>query len=108
MQTADIQARIRQGQLHIQGAGPPTNRAYGVAVDVEVPQELRVWLREQEHPHESLYPDSEQAYAPATAELTEENLEIVIEGEPLNDERGARIVTSDLTALVTFVESYEG
>lgn len=108
MQTAEIQARLRNGQLHVQGAGPSTNRPYGVAVDVEIPQELIDWLPEQDRPHESLHPSSEAAYSPATAELTEEGLEIVIEGNPLNDERGARVATEGLTALQGFVENYDG
>ena len=109
MQSADIQVRMKNGRLHIQGAGPEINRGYGVAGDVQVPDELADWMANQDHEYESLA-GSEAVYVGATARIHEDvnGVEIIIEGEPLNVEDGVSITVKGVSALVDFVQQYEG
>ena len=45
----DLQARMKNGRLHIQGLDGGHNRDYGVAVDIDVPEAFAKWSAGQPH-----------------------------------------------------------
>lgn len=108
MQTATIQARLKDGRLHIQGAGPEVNRDYGVALDYKIEDEITEWLATQSPILPSLA-GSEAMYLPGTARITEdEDLELTLDGHELNIEDGAAMTVLGDELLRAFVEACNG
>ena len=84
----ELQGRIRNGKLHIQGKGTKINRSYGIAVDIAVPAKLVQWFSNQEHTLPSLA-GSDAVYVPLRAfPEGEEIVRVEAIGTPFNTEEG--------------------
>ena len=73
----EVQGRIKDGCLHIQGAGDNANRYYGVAVSVSVPYPLRAWIEGLGRSLKSLA-DSKQLYSRMLATIRGDNVHIQV------------------------------
>jgi len=101
-----LQARVRDGKLHIQGRGVPVNRPYGVAVDVSIPDNLREWFEEQDHILPSLA-NTDAMYVPIQARIKDGLIHVQVRGnKPYNrpygaafDIKGAEVLKSFLTTV---------
>ena len=101
-----LQARVRDGKLHIQGKGTPANRPYGVAVDVSIPDDLREWFEEQNHTLPSLA-NTDAMYVPIQARIKDGLIHVQVKGnKPYNrsygaafDIKGAEVLKSFLTTV---------
>lgn len=89
-----VQARVyrmkRDGRrgLHIQGRGNPVNRGYGVAVTVEIDDELRGYLKQMPTPCSSLA-GTENRYFTLQVRVRGDNLHFQVKDGEFNRQYGS-------------------
>jgi len=98
-----MQARVKEGKLHIQGKGTKINRSYGIAIDVTLSESVLRWFEKQDHTEESLA-GSDAMYVSVQAKpLSGDVIHIQVEGSEFNREYGLAIdvTSSELHKFVT-------
>jgi hypothetical protein len=102
----ELQARVKNWVLHIQGRGTSVNRAYGVAVDVTAEPQVINYIQSFEGSLPSLA-GSAQRYVPIQAVVNGEAVHVQVQGPPmLGRSYGAAFdITSNQGDLVTFIEA---
>lgn len=110
---ASIQIRTQEmiaGRIHLQGAGEPMNRKYGLSVEIRVPPEVTDWLGQMEPTLQS-FASKDTLYVPVELVDDGEGHRLLIEGDELNDERGMLLELSDespnVGALIQFATENE-
>ena len=99
-----MQARVKEGKLHIQGKGTVINRPYGIALDVTLHESILKWFEKQEHTEKSLA-NTDAMYVPIQAKPLSENVvHIQVKGSEFNREYGLAIDTTS-PELYKFVTS---
>ena len=103
-----LQARVKDGLLHVQGKGQEVNRNYGVAVDIALPVDLKEWMNTIYRGYKSLYPDSIEHYFSLQAVVNNDYIHFqVSSGSPFNRDYGATfdVPVGMCKPLETFINS---
>jgi len=103
----EIQGRMRDGTLHIQGRGSEVNRQYGVAVNVQAPKQLADWLDQQSHTLFSLA-GTVARYVPMQARIKGGRIHVQVAGTPLNRGYGAAFDVDGAADLEAFIRNEVG
>ena len=101
----EIQARLYEDGLHVQGSGEEVNRQYGVAVTFPVEGDLAAWFKTLNREINSLAGTGAK-YFPAQYALRGNNVHFQVAGPTFNRSYGAafNISQDQLPELVEFVE----
>jgi hypothetical protein len=103
----EVQGRVRNGLLHIQGRGPEGNRLYGVAVDLPIDGDFATWLDGQTHSLQSLA-DTGHLYLPMQVRVAD-TIRLQVPGTEFNRPYGAAVrfpITDETEPLVDWINRF--